>query len=102
MADRITREQVQHVAGLAKLEFTDTQLDAFTPQLDDIIGLFETLSEVDTEGVEATTNVSDQLNVMREDVAEDWGQSAALLDNAPDAERGYIKVPAIIDESEDD
>lgn len=101
MANRINREQVQHVAGLAKLEFTDAELDAFTPQLDDIIGMFETLSEVDTDGVDVTSNVSDQLNVMREDVADNWGQSEALLHNAPDAARGFIKVPAIIDESED-
>jgi len=101
MANRINREQVQHVAGLAKLEFTDAELDAFTPQLDDIIGMFETLSEVDTDGVDVTSNVSDQINVMREDVADNWGQSEDLLHNAPDAARGFIKVPAIIDESED-
>jgi len=101
MANRINREQVQHVAELAKLEFTDDQLDALTPQLDDIIGLFESLSEVDTDGVEATSSVTDQINVMREDVADNWGQSQALLKNAPDAARGYIKVPTIIDESED-
>ncbi|CAJ1226879.1 Asp-tRNA(Asn)/Glu-tRNA(Gln) amidotransferase subunit GatC [Levilactobacillus zymae] len=101
MANRINREQVKHVAELAKLEFTDDQLDALTPQLDDIIGLFESLSEVDTDNVEPTTNVTDQINVMREDVADNWGQSAALLKNAPDAARGYIKVPTIIDESED-
>lgn len=101
MADRIDREQVKHVASLAKLEFTDAQLDALTPQLDDIIGLFESLSEVDTSKVEATSNVTDSLNVMREDVAEDWGQSDALLKNAPEAENGFIKVPTIIDESED-
>jgi len=101
MANRINREQVQHVAELAKLEFTDDQLDALTPQLDDIIGLFESLSEVDTDGVEVTSSVTDQINVMREDVADNWGQSQALLKNAPDAARGYIKVPTIIDESED-
>ncbi|QMU07249.1 Asp-tRNA(Asn)/Glu-tRNA(Gln) amidotransferase subunit GatC [Levilactobacillus suantsaii] len=101
MANRINREQVKHVAELAKLEFTDDQLDALTPQLDDIIGLFESLGEVDTTNVEPTSSVTDQLNVMRDDVAEDWGQSHALLKNAPDAARGYIKVPTIIDESED-
>ncbi|HIW71600.1 MAG TPA: Asp-tRNA(Asn)/Glu-tRNA(Gln) amidotransferase subunit GatC [Candidatus Levilactobacillus faecigallinarum] len=101
MANRINRDQVKHVAELAKLEFTNDQLDALVPQLDEIIGLFESLSEVDTSNVEPTSNVTDQINVMREDVADNWGQSEALLKNAPDAARGYIKVPAIIDESED-
>lgn len=102
MASRIDQDQVKHVANLAKLELKDNQVDYFTNQLDDIIGLFETLDEVNTDGIEPTSSVSDQLNVMREDVADNWGQSAALLANAPEAENGYIKVPAIIDESEDE
>jgi len=101
MASRIDQEQVQHVASLAKLSLNDDQLKYFTTQLDEIIGLFETLNEVDTEGIEPTSSVTDQINVMREDVADNWGQSQALLKNAPDAEKGYIKVPTIIDESED-
>lgn len=100
MAIRIDQEQVQHVASLAKLDLSSDQLKYFTTQLDEIIGLFETLSEVDTTGVEPTSSVSDQINVMREDVADNWGQRDALLANAPEAENGYIKVPAIIDESE--
>ncbi|MBT9671813.1 Asp-tRNA(Asn)/Glu-tRNA(Gln) amidotransferase subunit GatC [Secundilactobacillus kimchicus] len=102
MASRIDQDQVKHVAGLAKLELKDNQVDYFTKQLDDIIGLFETLDEVKTDNIEPTSSVSDQLNVMREDVADNWGQRDALLANAPESENGYIKVPAIIDESEDE
>ncbi|WP_268912653.1 Asp-tRNA(Asn)/Glu-tRNA(Gln) amidotransferase subunit GatC [Lentilactobacillus sp. SPB1-3] len=101
MSERISENQVNHVAQLAKLKLEADQLPYFTEQLDKIIGMFETLSKVDTEGVEPTTSVSDQLNTMREDIADNWNQRAELLDNAPDAENGYIKVPAIIDESGD-
>ncbi|KRM60193.1 Asp-tRNA(Asn)/Glu-tRNA(Gln) amidotransferase subunit GatC [Secundilactobacillus malefermentans] len=101
MANNISQDQVKHVAELAKLELNDKQLDYFTDQLGDIIGLFETLNEVDTTDVPVTTSVSDQLNVMREDVADNWNQKEALLANAPETENGYIKVPTIIDESED-
>ncbi|GAK48414.1 aspartyl/glutamyl-tRNA amidotransferase subunit C [Secundilactobacillus oryzae JCM 18671] len=101
MANNISKDQVQHVAELAKLELDDNQLDYFTDQLGQIIGLFETLNEVDTTDVPVTSTVSDQLNVMREDVADNWNQKDALLANAPETENGYIKVPAIIDESED-
>lgn len=102
MASRIDQDQVQHVASLAKLKLNDDQLKYFTTQLDDIIGLFETLNEVDTEGIEPTSSVSDQINVMRDDVADNWGQSEGLLANAPESEKGYIRVPTIIDESEDE
>lgn len=101
MANNISQDQVKHVAELAKLELNDKQLDYFTDQLGEIIGLFETLNEVDTTDVPVTTSVSDQLNVMREDVADNWNQKEALLANAPETENGYIKVPTIIDESED-
>lgn len=101
MANNISQDQVKHVAELARLELNDKQLDYFTDQLGDIIGLFETLNEVDTTDVPVTTSVSDQLNVMREDVADNWNQKEALLANAPETENGYIKVPTIIDESED-
>ena len=45
--------------------------------------------------------MTDQINVMREDIADNWNQRQALLDNAPDTADGYIRVPTIIDESGD-
>lgn len=101
MTEKISEDQVKHVAELAKLKIADDQLPYFTTQLDKIIGLFETLSEVDTEGVEPTSSVTDQINVMRDDIAENWNQRQGLLDNAPDTADGYIRVPTIIDESGD-
>ncbi|MGF2384439.1 Asp-tRNA(Asn)/Glu-tRNA(Gln) amidotransferase subunit GatC [Lentilactobacillus otakiensis] len=101
MTEKISEDQVKHVAELAKLKITDDQLPYFTTQLDQIIGLFETLSEVDTDGIEPTSSVTDQINVMREDIADNWNQRQALLDNAPDTADGYIRVPTIIDESGD-
>ena len=101
MTEKISEDQVKHVAELAKLKIADDQLPYFTTQLDQIIGLFETLSEVDTDGVEPTSSVTDQINVMRDDNAENWHQRQALLDNAPDTADGYIRVPTIIDESGD-
>ncbi|GAD16696.1 Asp-tRNA(Asn)/Glu-tRNA(Gln) amidotransferase subunit GatC [Lentilactobacillus otakiensis] len=101
MTEKISEDQVKHVAELAKLKIADDQLPYFTTQLDQIIGLFETLSEVDTDGIEPTSSVTDQINVMREDIADNWNQRQALLDNAPDTADGYIRVPTIIDESGD-
>lgn len=99
--ERITKDQVQHVAELAKLEFNDADLQKFTGQLESIIGLFEQLNEVDTTDVPVTTQVNDRHNALRDDVAVRSDQRDALLANAPETERGMIKVPAIIDESGD-
>lgn len=93
----ITRDEVAHVAGLAKLAFNDTELDQFTTQLSDILNIFDTLSEVNTDNVEPTYSVTETVNHLRDDVANNWGQKQELLENAPLAAAGLIKVPVILD-----
>ncbi|WEV45636.1 Asp-tRNA(Asn)/Glu-tRNA(Gln) amidotransferase subunit GatC [Streptococcaceae bacterium ESL0687] len=94
---KITEEEVRHVAHLSKLQFDDADVEKFTDQLGKIIEMVELLSEVDTEGVEFTSNVSDNLNFMREDVALPGWNRDELMKNVPESEDGYIKVPAILD-----
>lgn len=103
MASKITEQQVEHVAELAKLQFDDEELSKFTTQLGSIIDMFEDLQAVDTDGVEPMTSPTDRVSVMREDKAikSSKEEQEALLKNAPETDGGYIKVPAIIDESED-
>lgn len=67
---QITEEQVKHVALLSKLEFSENEVKSFTDTFGKIIDMVEMLDEVDGEGVPFTMNVADNLNFMREDVAE--------------------------------
>jgi aspartyl-tRNA(Asn)/glutamyl-tRNA(Gln) amidotransferase subunit C len=99
----ISKEQVNHVANLARLSFNDEELSQFTDQMSKITDMFNQLQEVDTTGVEPMTHVVDLVNVVRDDVpaAADPGERTALLNNAPDTEDGYIKVPAIFNRGED-
>lgn len=94
----ISEEQVKHVANLAKLSFKDDELHHFTEQLGEIIDMFESLQEVDTENVPLTSNVVDEINVVRQDKAIKGVSREELLKNVPESENGFIKVPAIIDE----
>lgn len=99
MADeRITRDDVLHVAELAKLELSATEADKFTEQLEKIFDLVDTLAEVDTEGVQPTYSVTEMRTVLREDVADNAHQLEALLQNAPEHQETFIKVPAILTE----
>ena len=97
----ITANEVKHVASLAKLEFTDEELQKFTGQMDEIINMVEQLGEVDTTDVPVTSTVTEEVNVMREDVAVKGTDRTLLMKNVPEEKDGLIKVPAIIDESED-
>ncbi|USS88500.1 Asp-tRNA(Asn)/Glu-tRNA(Gln) amidotransferase subunit GatC [Fructilactobacillus hinvesii] len=102
MSEKVDQARTQHIAGLAKLKIADAELDQFTEQLNDMLDMLDQLGTVDTEGVEPTYSVTDQINVMRPDVANNWGEREALLRNAPESVDGLIRVPTIIDESEDE
>lgn len=97
----ITADEVKHVAQLAKLEFTDDELQMFAGQMDDIIKMVQQLSEVDTTGVPVTSTVAEAKNVMREDKVIKGTDRETLMHNVPQKDRGFVKVPAIIDESEE-
>ena len=97
----ITANEVKHVASLAKLEFTDEELQKYTGQMDEIINMVEQLGEVDTTDVPVTSTVTEEVNVMREDVAVKGTDRTLLMKNVPEEKDGLIKVPAIIDESEE-
>ena len=93
----ISKDEVLHVANLARLEINDEEAETFAEQLDRIITLAETLNELDTENVEPTTHVLAQENVMREDVARQRFTIEEVLKNVPDHQDGQIKVPTILE-----
>ena len=92
----ISKEQVEQVAALSRLAFSDEEINTMTTQLDEIIDMVEHLEEVDTEGVAVTTNVIHEMNLYREDVATTPTQRDELMKNVPVHEDGYIKVPAML------
>lgn len=96
--EKLNRQAVENVAGLAKLTLDDAQADMMTEQLDKIFDLVTTLAEVDTTNVEPTYSPIETQTVLREDVAVNAKQTKALLANAPESEGNLIKVPTIIDE----
>lgn len=94
---RITKDQVKHVAHLARLSVSEEEVSLFTEQLDAIIGFAEQLNELDTEGIEPTTHVLDVKNVLREDIVRESLKREDVLKNAPDKQDGQVKVPSILE-----
>ena len=94
---RITKDQVMHVANLARLSVTDTEAEMFTEHLDAIITYAELLNELDTEGIEPTTHVLDVRNVVREDEVRESISREDALKNAADQQDGQVKVPSIME-----
>jgi aspartyl-tRNA(Asn)/glutamyl-tRNA(Gln) amidotransferase subunit C len=94
----ISEEQIKHIANLAKLEFLPEELHQFSKTFGNIIDMVKQLSEVDATGVPFTSHVVDAINVLREDVAFPGMDRGELMKNVPKEEKGFIKVPAILDE----
>jgi aspartyl-tRNA(Asn)/glutamyl-tRNA(Gln) amidotransferase subunit C len=94
---KITKQEVEHVAKLARLELSEQEKEKLTDQLSNILTYVETLNSLDTKGVEPTSHVLDLKNVMRDDVAVPGLTQEQALANAPDKAVGHYKVPKIIE-----
>lgn len=94
---RITREDVVHVAKLARLQLTDEEIDTYTRQLDDILDHAARVDGLDTEGVDPTAHPIPLANVLREDTVRPSLDRDEVLAQAPSAEDGYFRVPRILE-----
>ncbi len=95
----IDQEQVHKVALLARLALTPEEEVQFTTQLGSILDYFEQLSELDVTNVEPTTRAIDVSNITRPDDLQPWGDRDAILNNAPDQDGDFFKVPKIMEDA---
>jgi aspartyl-tRNA(Asn)/glutamyl-tRNA(Gln) amidotransferase subunit C len=91
----ITREDVVHVARLARLELSEEELERMREQLSAILEAVGKVSELDLEGVEPTAHPLDLVNVLAEDEPRPSLPREDALANAPDPEDGFFGVPAV-------
>lgn len=94
---KITREEVAHVARLARLEMSDTEMDQFTGQLNAILQYAGKLNEIDTKDIRPTAHVLPLQNVFREDKTRPCLENDKALANAPEAKDGMFRVPRVIE-----
>jgi len=94
----ISKQEVEHVAKLARLEITEAEKDTFSQQLSSILTYIEELKSWDTTGVEPTATVLEQANILREDQARPSLPVEEAVMNAPDSDGGYFRVPRILEE----
>jgi aspartyl-tRNA(Asn)/glutamyl-tRNA(Gln) amidotransferase subunit C len=90
----IERDQVLHVARLARLRLTDDEVDRMAGEMSKILEHVEKMSELDLDGVEPTSHVVELQNVLREDAPRDSLPRARALEPAPDVAQGGFRVPS--------
>lgn len=93
---KLKKEDIQHIADLARLELSDEELEKYGSQLSDILNYIGQLKEVDTSNIEPTAQVTGLENITRADEVEEWPQDEveAALGQAPD--RLARRSPAVL------
>ncbi len=97
MPDAITRDEVAHLARLARLECSDAELDTFAGQLEVILGAVARVAEVAADDIPPTSHSVPLTNVFRDDVVRPCLDRDEVLAAAPAAEGGRFEVPRMLD-----
>lgn len=94
---RLSREEVLHIARLAKLGLTKTEVNRLSEQLSHILDNFEALQQVDTTGVPPTAQPNRLQNVLKEDKAKSSLPQSEVLANAPRRDGDFFRVRAVLE-----
>jgi aspartyl-tRNA(Asn)/glutamyl-tRNA(Gln) amidotransferase subunit C len=94
----VTMKDVEHIAKLAKLEFTEAEKEKFTHQLNQILEYMEQMNGLDTSNVEPLSHVIELSNVFRSDEVREGVSTEEALKNAPSKTEHFFKVPKVINE----
>ena len=94
---KITKEQIQHIAVLSRLNLSEEEKDLYGSQLSSILDYVDQLNELDTRETEPTSHVLSLSNVMRDDILTSSLPGEEALKNAPSRSENFYRVPRIIE-----
>ena len=94
---KLSREEVLHIALLARLGLSKDEVERFREQLSNILENFEVLQQVDTAGVPPTAQSIDLQNVLKDDKPDASLPPAEILANAPQKEEGFFRIRAVLE-----
>jgi len=96
MTQTIDTKKVEQIATLVRLGISKEEAEKFSGQFSSIIDYFNMLNEVDTTDVPPASDIANAENVLREDEVKPSMSREEFLKNAPQSERGYVKVPTVL------
>lgn len=93
---RISKKEVEHVALLARLKLSEEEINLYTEQMNSILEYAAKLQQIDTGGISPTAHAVQLSNVLRDDEVRPSMAQEKVLENAPQAEDGFFRVPRIV------
>jgi aspartyl-tRNA(Asn)/glutamyl-tRNA(Gln) amidotransferase subunit C len=97
----INKDQIEHLANLARLGINEEEKEKFAEQLSSILDYFEQLKELNTDNVEPMSHVFDLHDITREDKVIDCKVKSKVLAEAPELEKKQVKVKAVFDQGQE-
>ena len=94
---KIDKNTINKIARLSRIKLDDKESEDYINDLNSILNWVEQLNEVNTENVEALSNISSSILPKREDVSKDTNSSEEILENAPDKLEGFFAVPKVVE-----
>jgi aspartyl-tRNA(Asn)/glutamyl-tRNA(Gln) amidotransferase subunit C len=96
---KLTRDQIEKLAHLARLEFSNSEMDEMMNDLDKMLGFVDRISELDLKGVEPLIYMNPEVDKLREDKAEIRITKEDALKNAPNRDTDYFRFPRVLKDS---
>ena len=93
---QVSKEELLHIAKLADLNLKEEEIDNYLLNLQDILNFANIVNEAKVEGLDVTVGANEAKNVFRKDEIVNFGDTEALLQNAPEKERNMFKIPKVI------
>ena len=92
----VSREEIMHIANLARLNLSEEEIQRYTKDMDDILNFANDVNNADVDNLDITIGSNKSENVFRKDEVVVFEDNEALLRNAPEQERNMFKIPKVI------
>ena len=93
---KISKEEILHIAKLADLELEESEIEKYMLHLQDILNFANIVNNAPVDNLDITIGANEKKNVFRKDEVKVFENHDALLENAPEQERGMFKIPKVI------
>ncbi len=95
----INSNTIKHIAKLSRIELDEKQIVPFCKQFADILNYFDKLNDLNTDNVEPLTHAVELFNVIKEDISGTSLTTEEALQNAPDSDNSFFRVPRVLGDS---
>tara|TARA_B100001559_G_scaffold57952_1_gene46541 strand:- start:404 stop:697 length:294 start_codon:yes stop_codon:yes gene_type:complete len=93
---KINKLKVENLARLSRLSFSDKEMESMISDLEEILKFADKLKEINTDSISPLTHIHGVNNIYRDDISKNLDIKAKILENAPNHNSDYIKVPKVL------